>query len=187
MRFDSAAIAKNAYPKNNGKFMNYPKAKIVVSVLCVAVGFIIFGVMLPIEPHYSLSEDTKKDMDENLIIKQKNESMRVISETPFLRSCKEISVLDKNRVRGKLIQKIANDFELTEAEAKSKLDSAEKNECKDDYKNFKANLFRQKYNPYFKYLGFNYSALLEGEQTLLLDSEKLSWSWKNVKPKPAFP
>jgi hypothetical protein len=118
---------------------------------------------------------------------RENSPLKVIMETPWSRDCKIISVLDKNRGRGKLIRKIANDFELTQAEAKSKLDSAEKNECNDDYQNFKANLFRQKVNPYFKYLGFNYLALLEGEQALLLDSEKLSWSWKNVKAKPTFP
>jgi hypothetical protein len=167
--------------------MNHSKAKIVIPVIFVAAGVVIFGIMRLIEPHYSLSEDTKKDMKEISIAQKNNESMRVIMETPFVRNCKEISVLDKNRGRGKLVQKIANDFELTQAEAKSKLDSAEQNECSDDYQNFKANLFRQKVNPYFKYLGFNYSALLEGEQALLLDSEKLSWSWKNVKPKPIFP
>jgi hypothetical protein len=188
MRLEGAiAIAKNADPKKDIKIMNYPRAKIVIPVLCVAAGTIVFGVMRSIEPHYSLLEDTKKDMEEISIAQKNNESMRVIMQTPFIRNCKKILVLDKNQGRGKLIQKIANDFELTQAEAKSKLDSAEKNECNDDYQNFKANLFRQKVNPYFKYLGFNYSALLEGEQALLLDSEKLSWSWKNVKPKPTFP
>jgi hypothetical protein len=167
--------------------MNYPKVKTVIPVLCVAAGAVVFGVMRSIEPHYSLLEDTKKDMEEISIMQKKNESMRVIMQTPFVRNCKKISVLDKNLSRGNLIKKIANDFELTQAEAKSKLDSAEKNECSDDYQNFKANLFRQKVNPYFKYLGFNYSALLEGEQILLLDSGKVSWSWINVKPKPTFP
>jgi hypothetical protein len=171
--------------KKDLKIMNYPKANIVIPVLCVAAGAVVFGIMRPIEPHHSLSEDTK--MEGISIAQKNNESMRVIMQTPFTRNCKEISVLDKNLSRGNLIKKIANDFELTQAEAKSKLDSAEKNECNDDYQNFKANLFRQKVNPYFKYLGLNYSALLEGEQILLLDSGKVSWAWKNVKPKPTFP
>jgi hypothetical protein len=136
----------------------------------------------------SLAVPTSKYLAEILPLNRaqsprENSPLKVIMETPLSRDCKTISVLDRNRGRGKLIRKISRNFEISQVEAKEKLDNAETNECLEDFKDFKVNLFRQKLNPYFRYYGFNYSALLEERQVLILEGDRLGWSWITAHPK----